>query len=272
MTTKYYEIINDKNTFYVIVSNSIQNERTVSVGGKVKGCVQFIVRREKQCEMERTGFDERCNVNGNFMRGSGTITMLQSAIAFIFHIFPHVQKIRLRDNSFVTCDNATIFLPHLQLLEYGKTWYERVLSAELENKSYHTDIQHFVDTVQQKPIMSWDKLWNIIKIYDTTHGKELHKLWKTSHSLRDMVVYLKKNNKCHMLHKWIYGLFETITENKIEVENIWYIIPRNHIHTYSVKIEQLEINPYVKSLESRAKYMTEFKYFGGFARDKFFPL
>lgn len=270
MTTTYYEIKNNNNVFCGIVIFK-SNEITVSIGGKVKGCVQFVIRREKQCEMERTGFDKRCNVDGNLMRSSGTITMLQSAISFIFQMFPNVNKIRLRDNSYVMCGDSTIFLPHLQLLEYGLTWYERVLFAELEDKSYKTIIQHYITIVTQKPIVQWDYLWNIIKMYDTRYEKELHKLWKTSKSIRDIIVYLKKNNNCDMFYKWIYGLFETITMNKVEIENIWYIINRND--TYNVLFTKLETNPsYIKSLETR-KNIKELKYFGGFTTtNKLFPI
>lgn len=201
----YFELNHGNQQFYAILNKTNDENWELFVGGKKHGCIMMDCRRGR-CMLQRVGYDQRCNTSGDMPRGSGTISMIKAALLFVFDTFPEIQTILLQDHSSVDCNETSIYLPHTQIIQYGKTWYERKINARLRNEKKYKCIEAFAAHISQKP--TWKHLWGFIK--DEIHKehvpsfrKAIHDVWEHTGSFREMIVYMLQNNQCHLFAEWL---------------------------------------------------------------------
>ena len=256
--TLYFDLSYENNKFYAILDKS-NNNWDLFVGGKIKGCI-IIECRKNICTIEKVNYDQRCNIDGNMRNGSGTISMINAAIKFIFDYFPNIQEIQLKDHSIVICNtdknkNIDIFLPHIQIIQYGKTWYERKINARLRNIKNYKYIDNFVNHITTKP--DWNILWEFIKdeinVSDIIEYNTLiYNIWKNTNNFREMIIYMLKHKQCYLFVDWLDNYF--IKYSKLSILNQYYIIERKNIDYGSVIVFNIiKNNPYIKNIDLKHK-------------------
>lgn len=257
---KYYRIQAGNQEFYSIIEQIESNKWTISVGGKKSGCVLISVKKEGSTRrglLERVGYDERCNLAGDMRRAHGTITMMNVAITIAFENFKDLKEIELQDHSYVNCNDTELYLPPMQILEYGKTWYERKIGAVLVDKNKYTNIYTFIEHIKHRE--PWEQLWKFIEYsFHLEHRekarKEIHAIWKNTESFKDMILYMRRHDKCHLYVGWLHKYFTDVTSMIISDE--YYVVTgdffvKNNLKDYSTV--EIENNPFIYLLDKRSK-------------------
>jgi len=246
----YFEIKHGNQTFYAILNQSNDDNWELFIGGKKHGCIMMDCKKGR-CMLQRVGYDQRCNTSGDMPRGTGTVSMIKAAILFVFDRFPEIHIILLQDHSNVDCNGTEIYLPHTQIIQYGKTWYERKINARLRNEKKYKYIESFITHISQKP--KWEVLWNFIKAeihkeHETSFHKAIHEIWTNTDNFQEMIVYMLKNKQCHLFAEWLDQYF--IIYGKISIMNQYYVINRQSDTTFTYA--SIPSNPYVQQLDKKS--------------------
>ncbi len=178
--------------------------------------------------------------------------MIKASILLVFELFPAIQNISLQDHSSVDCDGTQIFLPHTQIIQYGKTWYERKLGAVLRDENVYTYIANFISFASEKP--RWKPLWDFIKRkihkeHEATYREAIHTIWVHTDTFRDMIVYMIKTKQCHLFVDWLDPYI--LDTSRLSIMNEYYIIKRHSDAHFTYA--SIQSNPYVQKLDTRAQ-------------------
>ena len=149
----------------------------LNLGGKMRGCVTISVEvpnREEKDErfieneiakkiayISWIGYNKKCSISEDFPSGVGTRHMVKTAMSIVCSKFNWIENFFLTDSSKVTCKEGLIVnLANLSLITNGKTYYEKYLSAILDDANLREfyenrkkqlesenkyDLQYFID-------------------------------------------------------------------------------------------------------------------------------
>jgi hypothetical protein len=247
MTSRYFTLHTKKSDFYAILSD----DGSISVGGKIKGCVFISPVNNRVAVLERVSYDIRCNINGDMSRSYGTVAMIKAALEFAFFIHPNLKEIHLQDHSHVECGETALMLGPLYITLYGKTWYEQKFGARLLNEYNYTRIMKYIEYVQTKP--EWNTLWSLIKSTIQAENRNVVKdkikeWWGKTGSFREMIKGIKDSHQCDLFVEWLHVYFTYNTG--VSIADQRYVIKRYIGDT--IEVEPTDItNPYIQSLSLR---------------------
>ena len=197
----------------------------ILVGGTdLHGCVILTIKRVDRYNPESlieamldVKHNEFCNITNDLSSGIGTITLMRTAISFMFTYFK-VDKFILKDTSNIKCpESMNVSLPALYILKYGESWYKKHINARIYNKTMITNIEKYKKFVQTKP--SWEYIYtNISKILKKQSSNDidtiLYNAWLRTSSYRDFILELNSNDDtCYLLQKW----FNKIFDDKVDI-------------------------------------------------------
>ena len=222
------------NQFVGIIHRRNEINTHIYVGGKKKGCVILDIDHEELEATLHVGYDKKCNINGDLPNKRGTILMIKAACTFMFHMFPNVTQIVIRDTS------AT---PRMQLFLYGKTWYQRHFDAQPDG--CHAKLAAFLDVIKTKPEFS--QIWEII--CDTIPRRkrnqvklELSKVYENANSLSNWVQKLIRDvgadRDCEILDPWLFTLFNVLSNN-LPINEMEWIIEKDKTYV-EIECEELD--------------------------------
>jgi len=196
----------------------------ILVGGdKLRGCVILTIKRVDRYNPESlieamldVKHNEFCNITNDLSSGIGTITLMRTAISFMFTYFK-VDKFILKDTSIIKCpDSIKVSLPALYILKYGESWYKKHINARIYNKTMITNIKKYKNFVSSKP--SWEYLYNTYILPDLNSNKEppsdkiimvLYDAWYRTSSYKDFILDLNTNDdNCYLLDEWFNNIFD----------------------------------------------------------------
>lgn len=233
-----YDINNKKKLhFFILTQDETQDEFYASVkatydgfeilvgGNKLQGCITLILKRvdrhNRNSLVECTlgvNYNEYCNITNDLSRGIGTITLMKTAISFMFVYFK-VDKFILKDKSTIHCyGSEKISLPALYILKHGESWYNKHINARIYNKKMLTNIEKYKRFVASKP--SWEDLYNTYILPDFKDSQRdtktdelvkqiLHDTWLRTSTYRDFILELTSNDdNCKLLDEWFNKVFD----------------------------------------------------------------
>jgi hypothetical protein len=259
MTDTYYKIRSGEYEFYGNIEKT-EKRWTVSIGGKKSGCVLIHINdRNRRGELDFVGYDQRCTIDGAMPRGAATVAMVRAGIVLAFTRFPSLKLVYLRDHTRYDCDTTDFYLAHLMLGLYGKTWYEKNMNAELENKDTQAQVDLFIQEVQQ-PLPDFNDFWKLVQgsipndeIADIK--RKLKVLWQKHTSMRSLLQYLRNHDKCILFMDWLPTYFTSMSRGVI-LENSLYMIRRENT-PWKVDVEVMEKSPYHQEITERSKQKEE---------------
>lgn len=263
-----YELTTATDTFYALIEKNSSRKWAIIVGGRKKGCIIInITQYDTVLEGSlNISYDQECNTTGTMVKGVGTVVMLKAAIQFAFHKFPNMTAIYLLDHSHVKCGDLDMYLPPVELAKYGKTWYERKIGAELENKSKQKQIDKYIVLCTEN--QTWDQFWKSIssiirrqeRYNSGGHVATLKKViqeYFVRHggSLRKMISVMKNDQGCKIFVGWLEAYFNEIVG--ISLKDTDYVIRKDtfELIQINITIKDLKVNPYLKDLEQRKTHV-----------------
>jgi hypothetical protein len=138
-------------------------------------CVYISVDDSSIAQLEAVNFRDDCTIGTVPMQqgSSRTVRMIQGALQYIIHTYPHVKTISLNDKSEIP--SGKIHVTPKRLLQGRKGWYEEYLGArpdkwhrptinlieELQTPSAQQRIQTFLPITTQH---SWGKTHEILEM------------------------------------------------------------------------------------------------------------
>ena len=213
-----YLLKHGRSSYYCVVSKYENDVSIILVGGKRHGCVEIHVSRQGS-KLEglllSVSYDQRCNVNGDLVKGVGTISMLRAAITFSF-IKLGISYIILKDQSTFDCDTAFVDLPSVHIAKYGNTWYTKIVQAKPIDTVVQQAISNFAK-VCQSPMPDFETFWNknIKKWFaapassSTNIKTGLREHWEKSSTIQEMIKAMPHND-CYVLQRWFAAWFVSI--------------------------------------------------------------
>jgi hypothetical protein len=177
---EYYKLVGEDYTFYLTISKGLAID-TVSIGGKKGECVNICINKPESLLVQRgmhavdiatipiLGWDSRCAVDKDLLKGSGTVTMICTILSEVQKRYPYVRLYTFTDNSHITCNNnKTISLLSLSIIEHRKSWYERNFNACLADSSMDKKYRDGIMTLDDPTLkMPFSEFTSIISSYTT---------------------------------------------------------------------------------------------------------
>jgi len=195
-------------------------------------------------------YEKGCNITGDLKRGEGTIALGKATLSFTFSMFPSLQHIYLKDWSRVECKGIDIYLPPIQLVEYGETWYQRHFKAKPEHSEVQKKMQRYLNIIQKKP--DFKVLWKSIQLYissnDNSFKNKFEDLYAQHSTLRDFIIYLKRSNQCEYYADWLETYFTNTS--KVMLDAVEFLVYRKD-SDYKITVREVEENPYANQVRSR---------------------
>lgn len=259
---KHFQVTHGAQTFYA-TAIPVQNGRgRLTLGGRKQGCVVIEVLQQQSPRKKLEGalhvsYDPQCNVRGDLARGTGTVTMMRTAIALAFREFPIMDRIYLHDWSTIHCGNMEVYLPALQLTLYGQTWYERKLGVEWDVPHERQYIEAYVAHVTAPCTFldMWKDIQGAFAREDRASWHErLHAVWK-EHGCkcpRDLVAALKQTGRCGMFAPWLGSYFNKHTGPLLLQEVDFYLAREDFQEAAGIVAVTIDHNPYAHEIEARA--------------------
>lgn len=212
---KYYHITFGNFKFEAEVSHESEDVVHVQIGGKNRKCIRINVADATVGEIIKVEHDYRCCLApAQLGHGDGTRAMVGAAIVLISRMFPRLKLIRFMDSSAFDCSRtapngkeiiagSVDLAPH-QLLIYGRTWYERILTPDfvVPEKGSRPKIARVRDvgqySIKNRPFKD---LWKFIARTSTCDHSEawlldnkakLEALWHKCDTLSELATGLQK--------------------------------------------------------------------------------
>lgn len=215
----------------------------IRFGGR-DDCIDFTLYNTPEVapfpNMDAFRHNKLCAVNKDLANGSGTITMLKSAITFVKQQFPNIKHIQFRDLSTINCDhNVTLELYYYYLAKYGKTWYQKHFDAQLENREMRKKLCNGINTLKTPLTEDYDTFYKTHIgpfISNMKHFKKDFYLFYEgfekyyNKNMRTFFKNLLSDIDCLILQYWFSTYLHAIFNISFPIA-IWIIKPeKNHVN------------------------------------------
>lgn len=159
--------------------------------------------------------------------------------------YPHITQLSLRDSSFIPCDRSlgeTLDLLTYSIALYGKTWYEQVLGAHVQNaaefRRYRDAIAVYMSPAAKRDWV-WEQFWAMIagknrfaneKIRENVDGfkRIFDEATTWPECIKRMKNAVEKSDKCKFFKTWL----EQFIYSHVPEKRDWVVdIERNTILT-----------------------------------------
>lgn len=220
-TIDYFKLKTKFYTFYETITKN-NGVHTLSIGGRVKGCVNISIHTPDSITVQRgyhnldtasipiLEWGTKCAVNKDLERGTGTVEMIKIALSEAKKRYPYVKIYTLTDNSHIKCDNGKdILLLELSLVQYKQTWYEKNFGASILdpilNEKYKLGIQILDDPLAK---LSFDVFKSILQPYTSKDNIGiLQPIYKSATTyfefFKEISSNFGKNKLCVLIVDWI---------------------------------------------------------------------
>lgn len=246
-----------RNVYIGVIIQRSSRVHDVFVGGQRKGCVQIIISKRGKHTIEGTlliEYDRRCNIEGTLERGTGTIHLLRTAIAFAYQMYPNLQEIHLLDHSYIQCHGKRMYLAPQQLTMYGKTWYERHINAVLEKVADQKRLNDYRHHILTKP--DWEQIESFIK---ASHIPEkvisrMKSLYLNAKTLKEYIANVKEILGCTAYEKWLPAYVNHML-SPFDIHSAQFVVRRGE---HPVRVFELPASPYSEGIQVRKQIQNEF--------------
>jgi hypothetical protein len=260
-THEHFKLCGGKYTYFMTIRTMYDmSSRPISygidVGGKMKGCLRvtvnamnkdmmrderfrFLEKSKQNAYISWIGYNKKCSLTDNFVKGDGTRHMLKCAMIFVTQKYPWIEGFTLLDESKIMCDGVEVSLSRLSIAMHGKTYYERYFKAHLldpnQGNTYTNAIKMLNGSDFKMPFQIFSNKFFISKdIFNI-----LKPLYEMSHNYNDFFKLLRKQfprTFCSVISPWINGFVDFF------VGDIWmqkWIIEKKYIRHGSVYVSNL---------------------------------
>lgn len=216
---EFYKI-RSKGVEYYLSRLREQDRDTLSFGGKKK-CVVIHVEHGKPCGyMSIAQVDEKCNLNGDLRRESGTIHLIKVAMKVTCDLYKHLNgKFNYDDKSSIYCEgDIVIRLPHYYWAVHGKTWYEKHLNAyplgshQMDEKAIEITYKEALRTLKKKFTTKPDLAPYIATMKKSKQTYLLAEYEKAKDLKAFVLGFSRKGLDCSVYEKWLYQIVSSCME------------------------------------------------------------
>jgi len=201
------------------------NTMSFKINGNNIGCIDITVSKlpiykngkivnKMIASLNKIQSDESCNIYNNLESGVGTRNMIYTALNVVCYLCKGITEFSLVDTSQKECiknnSGTNISLSSYYIALYGKTWYESILNARLEDQSsYENYTQNLLKLKNKSIVLPWNDLIERVKELKTTKNKEiLERIYKSSETYQEFFNNLKiaipdKEELCLTLRGWL---------------------------------------------------------------------
>ena len=209
----------------------------VLMGGKLKGCVQIMVKSKHHNDFDRSDksiaqllsvkYDKNCDNKGTLETGTGTQHMIRTAFNIVLRWFPWIRSFSFTDASSKHCrpNGQEVSLAQYYMALHGQTWYERNFKARIYNDFLWEKYKKQREILQDpeiKPI-KYNKMRGL---FNLPKDKEKSKLFESSRTLGDYFRVLNdtmdKESLCDYLEPWIERFVDMIMDEHIN--RFWKVL------------------------------------------------
>jgi hypothetical protein len=217
MEKEFYKITTSYCDYYACIWKQYPDQHRVSIGS-MKKCLSFFVY-----DYDEDATLEDCNIDD-------TQHMLKVSMKFLQEKYSNLSgKVMFKDTSFIMGERGMrMSLAHKDVLQYGKTWYERNFRAVPDNDTYYSDLKNFQKHVLTTKPQLLIKNPSIKKLYEKC--KTLKEFIK---ELREADVYFYKDWCNDLVNRYIPTLSDNTT----------WIIDIKKLDVPEIKISSLEKEP-----------------------------
>lgn len=226
MDTKNYIIKSFDKEFYCKITN-IYNNYTLSVGGKNNYCLIVAIKQltPTQAYIDSIEFNEKCVKDGTLEENNGMFKLVTAGLYTLKIKFPKVEKILLKDDSYVYCKKGSkeykLSLAHDYIIKYNETWYQKQFNATLPKEYLETFNKSL--KVLDEPLDNYEFQVSLIP-----QLKEYEDIYMKSKTPREFIKSLKHNLKeeyCFKVGKWLNHYMDKL--NIKLFSDFWYIDTTN---------------------------------------------
>lgn len=210
----------------------------VFIGGEeLKGCIIISINRVEYDNPDsrieaflNVTYNERCNITNDLSKGKGTITLMRTAISFVFTYFK-IDKFILKDASEFKCGRIHISLPALYILKYGVSWYQKHINAHIYNEELLAGVARYKRFIETKP--EWKFIYDKYILHDLRRYRTkmnmkednkyktlkkimniksvLYNAWLNTNNYREFILdIISIDNQCSYLMEWFNNIFTGI--------------------------------------------------------------
>jgi hypothetical protein len=193
--------------------------------GAKRKCVviDFLHDETEHPHIAGVSFDENCSIQGDLLRGVGTLHMLSSCMQFVLeHYKPYkIKGFTLCDTAVIECKKSfELSLAKYYLAFYGKTWYESKLRARPDRQEealkFTQEKDEFGKAIKMKPV--YNNLMRYASVKIKTDLQEHFDKAATMHEFLKTVRQLDKD--CSMYRQW---LEEYVDQYIKAIPKYWFI-------------------------------------------------
>jgi len=182
------------------------------------------------------------NVQNNiYEKNSFAKELLDFTIQYIRKNYPHIQKFKLNDKSYMPCaENDTLDLLTYSIALHGKTWYELNYNAYLQNNTiytqYLTQLKN-LNSLEFKNQFTWDMFClqflpiatDFTKDIFSKNNNQYRQIFEESSTFPEFFMKLnttiKKKDKCKFYKFWL----EQFISQYVIIMREWYFNIANTI-------------------------------------------
>lgn len=245
---QYFKVKSGRYTYVVMITikYSIHTDEPMSflvdVGGKMKGCMRISVQRPlkellrderfvgqnyDKAYIEWIGYNKQCTIEQNLAPNSGTKHMVKTAMSIVLNAFPWVKHFKLTDASTFVCEgNIEMSLANYSFAFYGKSYYERNLSAYLEDEEKRRSYETAKESMRSENMLPFEQ-FKIIFDISPKHLRVIQKSYQKSKTYAEFFQNLKtecsevtsRMNLCEVVHPWLDSFVKYILGERLD--NVW---------------------------------------------------
>jgi hypothetical protein len=264
-------------TFHAIVQKPKRNSTwRIQIGGQ-KTCVIFNVeqfRGRQKAYLEGIAFYPECVANNTvpLVRGSGTTRLLKAALTFVYQLLPKVEYIYFKDTSRIDCkriadfDDDYVKLHIFYISKNGKTWYEQVLGARLDDEHMETyEKKKAAALGPYRDEFGFDSFKNIYMnsvkhVFPRRIMQIIKNAYNANQTYGAMFSQLARENDCSIMYGWLDSYFHRNLSILFDNEYDWHV-SRERFEYANIEWNEIAQMPVMKPLPhfgGRIAYSREF--------------
>lgn len=244
MSSKY--VIEDLYIAKVVHPTEYYPITKITLGGPNKLCIAIdSYEHSSTAYMSALGYNRRCNMQENLIRGDGTKHLMRISLAYVLQTQPTIEGITLRDDSKIVCVNGkSLKLYYFCIAVYGKTWYEKHFGAKLEDKKQRDAYRQMKAHLQNTQMLSIIKLYKLIGVAKPlSFEQEYVDAAKAKCSYAEFFKQLHaKYDDCSIFTEmdW-FDRYMSSLENQPDFHSAYWIVKRSRVgRVGEIKVEKVQ--------------------------------
>jgi hypothetical protein len=229
------------------ITKNIQSYRgeiiihTYKLGGIYEDCVHISYKYKDNLPVQviipHLLYEPECAVDSFFEKGSGTESMIKTAIRYAFNDVPSLPNFEFDDDSHIDCvekdmgkipprkPQKPMNLAYFYIAYYGKTWYESRFNAKMVNASkyakYRESLRFLTDPSKKLDFPSFLEIIGYA-LDSTDKISYIEKCYEKATTYREFFENIPRSKRCEILAGWLNSFMKYYIGSTFNDKG-WYI-------------------------------------------------